>query len=71
VRAAVAGVARSFRKRMVVRPETTATTNITGLRARLRGSSLRKASASAGSRIRASIRLADLDWLIRGSSGVA
>src|SRR5690606_9823193 len=57
-------VATSFRRSKVLNSETTATTNITGLRARLLGLSLRKASPMAGKRMRASRMLADLDWLI-------
>ena len=46
-----APVARSRRKRTVVRSATTATTNITGLRTSARGSSLAKAEPSAGTRM--------------------
>jgi hypothetical protein len=58
-------VTRSRRNRTVVSVETTATTNITGFLASVRGSSLTKAEPIAGMRMRESIRLADLDWLIR------
>ena len=54
-------VTTSFRNRTVVSRETTATTNITGFLARLRGSSFRKAPPMAGTSMRASMMLADLD----------
>ncbi len=65
-------VATSFSKRTVVSSETTATTNMTGLRARLLGLSLRNASPMAGMRMRASsmpvlTTLADWDLLIGNS----
>ncbi len=63
-----APVRMSLRNRLVVRTETTATTNITGFLANVRGLSFLSAPPSAGTRIRASKILADLDWLIRGSS---
>ncbi|MEY9166564.1 hypothetical protein ABIE78_004683 [Sinorhizobium fredii] len=61
-------VIRSRRSRTVVKAETTATTNITGFRASASGLSFRKASPMAGMRMRASMMLVDLDWLIGDSS---
>ena len=63
-----APVAMSLSRSTVVRTDTTATTNMTGFLARLFGFSFRNASPMAGTSMRASSMLADLDWFIRNSS---
>src|SRR5262249_25147224 len=61
-------VTMSRTRMMVVTADTRPTTNITGLRARYRGSSLRKASTIAGPMIVGSN--SEIDFARRGASGV-
>ncbi|MNZ84416.1 hypothetical protein D3C78_1031710 [compost metagenome] len=58
-------VMRSRMNSTVVSTDTVATTNMTGLRANVRGLSFLNAAAMAGTRMRESRMLACLDWLMK------